>query len=727
MNMVNETLKQIRENVLGFSIEEMANKLNMPVCEYEKIENERPLPVNILMKVAQATGKSTDSLLNVQKEEIKFKIKNEWISIYDIEHKLSQFLLDNKSDIESESLLALLKKMVRKPRVAFVGRSDAGKSMLINSLLGSNTLPVSWTPTTSIIVYVKHIKEKPFYIKGDVAIFHADENNELWDDTKLSEREYTESFLITTGDYSLLKDYGARQGSKYDETNAVSAVMFVDADILANCDLVDLPGYGTGDREADDSLLAKMKGIDILVYMSAANQFMQANDIEWLQNELPNLALIALNNKSLKPLSNLYIVASQAHIINNGSKVQLSHILDEGVCRFKKTLSPNYWNKFGQDVDTATFRNRFFTYSTDQESLRKEFEEDLRSLLEKLPKVIVDNLLSVLKNAVQKRISNIQSRIKSFREILSDRQDKKAKLEEILANEPKRINKNVLSKQEMFDAINRFKQKTNVDFAETYNLIINKENIVNLINSNDLTKKEEDMQLLGQKLSNLLNDANSSIILRYSEEFKDLIDKYIYDFEAETDLQSLDSGINGKSGFDFKASFAGGLAGLALYGALAVWAAGLGNLGAYILIAKGVSVLAALGISISGGTAAAISAVSAIGGPVVIAVGLAVLIGALFYAIFAANWKEVIAKKIVEEYDKKKVLEEYQKSIVKYWDDTKVAFISATDNMEKEFKEYLNTLKKEINETNDDEINQKIETEEKSLNVYTQLINNLTE
>ena len=56
-----------------------------------------------------------------------------------------------------------------------------------------------------------------------------------------------------------------------------------------------------------------------------------------------------------------------------------------------------------------------------------------------------------------------------------------------------------------------------------------------------------------------------------------------------------------------------------------------------------------------------------------------------------------------------------------------VAFISAADNMEKEFKEHLNTLEKEINETNDDEINRKIEAEEKSLNVYTQLINNLTE
>lgn len=154
-------------------------------------------------------------------------------------------------------MLDILHKTVRKPRVAFVGRSDAGKSTLINTLLGSDTLPVSWTPTTSIIVYVKHIKDKPSYIKGNVAVFHADENYELWDDTRLNEREYTESYLITTGDYPLLKEYGARQGSRFEETNAVSAVMFVDSDILNNCDLVDLPGYGTGDRKEDDSLLAK--------------------------------------------------------------------------------------------------------------------------------------------------------------------------------------------------------------------------------------------------------------------------------------------------------------------------------------------------------------------------------------------------------------------------------------------------------------------------------------
>lgn len=724
--MVNETFKQIRVNALGFTVKEMAEKLDMPVCEYENIENERPIPSTMLVKVAQATGKSIEALLNVQKEKIKFDIKNQWFSIYDIERKLSQFLISNRAYIDSESLLDILHKTVRKPRVAFVGRSDAGKSTLINTLLGSDTLPVSWTPTTSIIVYVKHIKDKPSYIKGNVAVFHADENYELWDDTRLNEREYTESYLITTGDYPLLKEYGARQGSRFEETNAVSAVMFVDSDILNNCDLVDLPGYGTGDRKEDDSLLAKMKDIDILVYMSTAIQFMQAQDITWLQNELPKLSSITLNSESLKPLSNLYIVASQAQYVNNGSTIQLNYILDEAVSRFNKTLSPNYWSKFGQDIDSNDFRKRFFTYSTDQESLRKDFEEDLRSLLEKIPQVLADKLLSVFKNTVQERINKIQSRIKFFRELLLERKAKIEKLERLLANEPERINKNAIEKQKVLDEINRFKQKATVDFVEKYNQIINKENIINLIKSNDWKKKKEDMELLGQRLSNLLNGANSDIALKYSEKLKIVVDEYINDYRTRTNLQILETGINGEISFDFKASFAGGLAGVAVYGALAVWAAGLGNLGAYILVAKGVSLLAALGISISGGTAAAISAVAAIGGPVTIMFALAVLVGILFFGIFATNWKEAMAKKIVKEFDKKKVLEKYQMAIAKYWDDTKSAFISGADNMDKEYKEHLDALRKEINETNEEEINQKIEAEEKSLNVYTLLINNLT-
>lgn len=138
-----------------------------------------------------------------------------------------------------------------------------------------------------------------------------------------------------------------------------------------------------------------------------------------------------------------------------------------------------------------TFHKRFFTYSTDQKDLRKEFEIDLRDLLERLPQVIKNDLLSVLKNNVQERINHISSRIKSFRETLFDRNNKKERLERILANEPERINKNTVAKQKIFDAINQFKQAAMVDFVEEYNRIINKENIVNLINSNDWKRKRK--------------------------------------------------------------------------------------------------------------------------------------------------------------------------------------------------------------------------------------------
>lgn len=86
---------------------------------------------------------------------------------------------------------------------------------------------------------------------------------------------------------------------------------------------------------------------------------MRGDDINWLQGELPNLAPIILNNKQLKPLSNLYIVASQAHTVSNGSIDVLNTILQKGADRFEQTLSPNYWNNLGQAATSSDFRSRF--------------------------------------------------------------------------------------------------------------------------------------------------------------------------------------------------------------------------------------------------------------------------------------------------------------------------------------------------------------------------------
>lgn len=138
-----------------------------------------------------------------------------------------------------------------------------------------------------------------------------------------------------------------------------------------------------------------------------------------------------------------------------------------------------------------------------------------------------------------------------------------------------------------------------------------------------------------------------------------------------------------------KGIFAGGLTSVTAYGALAIWAASLGNLGAHIFVAKGVSLLAAMGISV-GGTAVGISAISLIGGPVVVAIGIAILM------IFGSSWEERLAKNIIKEYDKKNGLGQFKNAIEKYWDDTKSAFIKAVNNLRDSYVKYLDDLGEKV-------------------------------
>ena len=94
---------------------------------------------------------------------------------------------------------------------------------------------------------------------------------------------------------------------------------------------------------------------------------------------------------------------------------------------------------------------------------------------------------------------------------------------------------------------------------------------------------------------------------------------------------------------DVRAAFYASLAGSAVAGGLGMWAAGMGNLGGYILVAKGVSILATLGIAVPGGTAGAVAAVAAIGGPVVLGGALAVAAGLGTWKLTGDNKGERIA------------------------------------------------------------------------------------
>ena len=155
--------------------------------------------------------------------------------------------------------------------------------------------------------------------------------------------------------------------------------------------------------------------------------------------------------------------------------------------------------------------------------------------------------------------------------------------------------------------------------------------------------------------------------------------------------------------FNSKGAFAGGLVGLVSVGGLAMWASTLGNLGAYILVAKGVSVLSAIGIS-TGGTAAWVAAVSSIGGPVTLAIGIVVITALLGWAFLRSSWEERLAKKISSELRDRKVETAYLDGIATYWDSTAAAFESGADNAELVWTQHLADMRRIVDESSIDQI-----------------------
>ena len=129
----------------------------------------------------------------------------------------------------------------------------------------------------------------------------------------------------------------------------------------------------------------------------------------------------------------------------------------------------------GQKTTYKDFRKRFFTYSTDQESLRKDFDNDLRSLLLNLPEVIKESVVDYIKHYAKEAKKEIGKRLLSFREILTEREKKKEELRKIEENEPQRIYENECAKEKIIKKIKELSQKASTDITNGYNKIISRQ------------------------------------------------------------------------------------------------------------------------------------------------------------------------------------------------------------------------------------------------------------
>lgn len=729
-------LNDYRKNILSLSIEELATKLSVENDYLEHLEkNPEKIDLHFLSTLANAENTSIENLLNF-KENLShtLDIEDTWNTNIDLVQDLnntisaeySAFQIDEKLHLNIKNdIQNIVETAAKKPTVAVVGMSDAGKSKLINSLIGFDKMPTSWTPTTSISVYLKHINDKPNFLEDEVHIFNNIDGG--FDITKSNTFSFYDQYVMASGTIELLSDFGTRQGSHFAD-NADTAIVYVDSSILKVCNIVDLPGFGTGDRENDDLMAKKSYSYaDIIIYLSIANGFLRETDMEFIKNSINSLPVLSSPTTTLSPLQNLYVIASQAQTI--GSSNEVDKILEVGAKRLYHEIPSKIWENraasTGYSYSEEALKHRFFSYSTDKTILREKFESDLSTTLELLPKIINENTKKLLEDTLNSQKDKLKGKISIYNTMLAEGENASLRYYELKKNEPKRKDETYNHRVNTLNKINEFRNESIESFELAYSKIINTENIVDIIKSQGYKKKKDQIERLAGYISSTLQAELQSIINNKSQELATVVNSFLKDFDKSIKKNDTKLWTDISIPFDSLRIFASGLAGVATFGGLAIWASTLGNLGAYILVAKGVSVLSALGIGVAGGTAGAATAISSLGGPVTLGIVLSVIVSLSVFSLASGSWRKGVAKKIIKEYEKQEALNQFTEAIDIFWNDTEKEFTVAADYMEKQWETKLNDLIGEAESFNKEEIESNILHCKNLMQVLDQKLNSL--
>ena len=717
-------LKSLRTEKLKVTQAQMAEAIGIRQDALSRYEDKpEEIPFKVIMTISERYGITYNELLNYQRKIPEaLDVKNSWIPIKYLQEKVQEYINDSKTQIRETEAISELSKfenflysVTMKPKMVFLGRSDSGKSTMINSILGMDKLPTSWTPATSIIVYIKHKDDRPEYIKDDLWVFKNDKNDSYWDDSRLNDEDYTCGLKITGGDVSMLASYGTGEGEQYKRLNEQigSAVLFIDSPILKNCDILDVPGF-TGGKPSDVKA-AQHAGTkaDILVYLSQSNSFMGIDDVVYLKGGISNLMPIEnQDNPDIHKLSNLFVVATQAHIIDNGNQEELNTILNRGSARFFNTLPEEFWNDrqaiSGCTYTESDFRKRFFSYTTDIKALRLEFENELKKIIEKMPEFFEAKMRKTLNDYKTDKVSELAKKIKYEEALLNEYDQLKKQLAKNQADSKRVLYELRERRRDVLYNVERYRSKAWNSFEDQYRSLVSEDNLVELMKQRNITNKKASKEEFLVYVSSKLDEALKNSITVESKLFCAKLDEYTDDCQQLLDKVNVLSNGEYKTAcidmYSTKRTFIAGASGVATFGALAIWASTLGNLGGYIIVSKAVSLLAAMGIHI-GGAAVGTSMVAALGGPVVWGIGLAAVLGFTIFALLGGGWRKQFAKTICNEMNKQNALADFKKANETHWDDTIKAFNAGADKIEQSWNEQLETLRKNIENYDSVEIN----------------------
>lgn len=684
-------LKSFREDKLKITQSAFAELIGVEqssISRWEKNPNSITLPV--VQKILEKTGVSYEELTGWKKPIPKhLDVNNTWEKANFTKCTLSDYistalgdknLPDEYKKAYVEDLNNVITANLVKPKVAIVGRSDTGKSTLINALLGTDKMPTSWTPTTSIAVYIKHVADKPAFIEEDAWVFANQVGAEcLWDERKLNDESYCRSWKIAAGGVEILHSFGTRQGENYNK-EAGSAVVFIDAPVLKTCDIVDLPGFGTETESDDDITFATAQKADVVLYLSQANGFMRIEDITYLKRNISELPTWEKKGEnSLKPLSNLFVIASQAHTVNSGNRVQLEKILDVGCANLIKTLPNEYWANrkklSGYDYADNGFkelRSRFFAYTIDIPDICSPFNNALTEILESLPAIKNERTKAFVKSYVELRKPNLINELHKYEGIVRERDKYVTLLSEIEKNELSRTQDNDKRKKGVRDEIARLSSESIDEFSEYMAATINTDALVRLMKDRGIKNTKGDIEVFWSYLQSMIQERCETILAEkseiLSEKTKEYITSYAKNISYPFENNSID--VDFDAGWAFASAILTGVARF-LFGSIGI----------------------VIGLLIAGG------------------LGL----------VFGGGWEKSVAKKIVAHFDENDFSEKFRDRIRQYWQQTEEAFDKAAAELENEWDTYVRNLRDTVNGYDIQEIQHRIA----SLNYLSDFFKNI--